>query len=78
MQRGARLAIGLLGVFATVVGGASAPLAQVTTKPAYIIADVDIFDQAGYLRLQLAGRSTRLGDSDRDHGQIDVGRFVNT
>jgi uncharacterized protein (DUF1330 family) len=48
MQRCAKLAIGLLGVFAAGVSDVSALRAQSPKEPAYIIADVDIFDQAGY------------------------------
>jgi uncharacterized protein (DUF1330 family) len=48
MKRGTKLAIGLAGTLAAGAGGIGALHAQATTKPAYIVADVDIFDQAGY------------------------------
>jgi uncharacterized protein (DUF1330 family) len=48
MKRGTKSVIGLLGMFTAGVGGISALHAQATKKPAYIIADVDITDQAGY------------------------------
>jgi uncharacterized protein (DUF1330 family) len=48
MKRGTKLLIGLMGPLAAGAVGINALHAQATTKPAYIIADVDIFDQAAY------------------------------
>lgn len=48
MNQGTSLAISMLGIVAVGVGGITALRAQATAKPAYIIADVDIFDQAAY------------------------------
>jgi uncharacterized protein (DUF1330 family) len=48
MQRGPKVAISLLGIFAAGVGGIGALHAQATNKSAYIIADVDITDPVGY------------------------------